>query len=74
MPLSLADLLYEVTFEGEDKTKKVIVYGGTFSKLYDWELADKLVLKGHKDVRVLKGGIRAWEKAGYPVQIWVEKK
>jgi len=74
VPLSLADLLYEVTFEGEDKTKKVIVYGGTFSKLYDWELADKLVLKGRKDVRVLKGGIRAWEKAGYPVQIWKEKK
>jgi CRP-like cAMP-binding protein len=74
VPLSLSDILYEVTFGGEARAKKVIVYGGTFSKRYDWELADKLVLKGRKDVRVLEGGEAAWEKAGYPVQIWVEKK
>jgi rhodanese-related sulfurtransferase len=74
VPLSLSDILYEVTLGGEEKTKKVIVYGGTFSKLYDWELADKLILRGRKGVRVLEGGIAAWEKAGYPVQNWEEKK
>jgi 3-mercaptopyruvate sulfurtransferase SseA len=46
----------------------VIVYGGTFSKLYDWELADKLLLRGHKDVKVLEGGMATWEKKGYPVE------
>ena len=73
VPLSLSDILYEVTFGGEEKRKKVIVYGGTFSKFYDWELADKLLHKGHKDVKVLEGGAAAWEKAGYPVETWEEK-
>jgi rhodanese-related sulfurtransferase len=74
VPLALSDILYEVTFGGKEKAKKVIVYGGTFSKLYDWELAEKLLLKGHKDVAVLEGGAAAWEKAGFPVQEWEEKK
>ena len=34
----------------------------------------KLLLKGHKDVKVLEGGTAAWEKAGYPVETWEEKK
>jgi CRP-like cAMP-binding protein len=74
VPLALSDILYEVTFGGEEKAKKVIVYGGTFSKLYDWELADRLLLKGRKGVKVLEGGTAAWEKAGYPVDKWEEKK
>jgi CRP-like cAMP-binding protein len=74
VPLALSDILYEVTFEGDEKGKKVIVYGGTFSKLYDWELAGKLVSRGLKGVSVLEGGIQAWERAGYPVQVWEEKK
>jgi rhodanese-related sulfurtransferase len=74
VPLSLSDILFDVTFEGDAKTKKVIVYGGTFSKHYDWELADKFLHKGLKDVRVLEGGVTAWEKAGFPVDIWEEKK
>jgi CRP-like cAMP-binding protein/rhodanese-related sulfurtransferase len=74
VPLALSDILYEVTFGGEEKAKKVIVYGGTFSKLYDWELAGKFLLKGHKDVKVLEGGATAWEKAGFPVDRWEEKK
>jgi CRP-like cAMP-binding protein len=74
VPLALFDILYEVTFGGEEKAKKVIVYGGTFSKLYDWELAGQLLLKGHTAVEVLEGGTAAWEKAGYPVERWEEKK
>jgi rhodanese-related sulfurtransferase len=68
MPLSLFDIVYMMAFGGDEKGKKVIVYGGTFSKLYDWELADKLLLRGHKDVTVLEGGMAAWEKKGYPVE------
>lgn len=74
VPLSFFDILYEVTLGEEEKAKKVIVYGGTISKLYDWELASMLLLKGHTDVRVLEGGTAAWEKAGYPVEKWEEKK
>ncbi|MGO9136459.1 MAG: cyclic nucleotide-binding domain-containing protein [Syntrophales bacterium] len=68
MPLSLFDIVYMMAFGGDEKGKKVIVYGGTFSKLYDWELADKLLLRGHTDVKVLEGGMAAWEKNGYPVE------
>jgi rhodanese-related sulfurtransferase len=66
IPLSLFDIVYTMAFGGNEKGKKVIVYGGTFSKLYDWELADKLLLRGHKDVKVLEGGMTTWEKMGYP--------
>jgi CRP-like cAMP-binding protein/rhodanese-related sulfurtransferase len=68
MPLALFDVVYVTTFGEEEKGKKVIVYGGTYSKLYDWELAEKLLLRDHKDVKVLKGGLVAWEKKGYPLE------
>ena len=74
VPLSFFDILYEVTFGEEEKAKNVIVYGGTISKLYDWDLASMLLLKDHTDVKVLEGGTAAWEKAGYPVERWEEKK
>ena len=73
-PLSFFDILYEVTFGEEEEAKKVIVCGGTISKLYDWDLASMLLLKGHTNVRVMEGGTAAWEKAGYPVETWEEKK
>ena len=68
VPLALFDIVYSMAFGGEEKGKNVIVYGGTVSKLYDWDLAEKLLQRGHKDVKVLKGGVAAWEKAGYPVE------
>ena len=67
MPLPLFDIIYMMTFKGAEKGEKVIVYGGTISKLYDLELANKLILRGHKEVRVLQGGMAAWEEKGYPV-------
>ena len=57
-----------MTLRAEEKGKKVIVYGGTISRLYDLELANKLLLRGHKEVRVLQGGMAAWEEKGYPVE------
>jgi rhodanese-related sulfurtransferase len=68
MPLSLFDIVYMMTLAGEEKEKKIVVYGGTISKPYDLELASKLVLRGHKNVGILEGGISAWEQKGYPVE------
>jgi len=69
MPLTLFDLVYMMTFsEGADKDKTLIVYGGTISRPYDYEMADKLMNRGHKEVRVLEGGLSAWDKKGYPVE------
>jgi rhodanese-related sulfurtransferase len=69
MPLALFDIVYMMTFSGEEeKEKKIIVYGGTISKPYDYELAGILINRGHKDVRILEGGLPAWEKKGYPLE------
>ena len=57
-----------MTFAEEDKEKKIVVYGETISKPYDLEVADKLLLRGYRNVRVLEGGLTAWEAMGYPVE------
>ena len=68
MPLALFDIVYSTVFTGEEEGKNIIVYGGTFSKLYDWELASRLLSRGQMNVKVLAGGMAQWEKEGYPVE------
>jgi len=68
MPLPLFDIVYMMTFGEEEKNKPIIVYGRTISKLYDLEVANKLILRGYKNTRVMEGGLRDWKKKGYPVE------
>lgn len=68
IPLGVFDIVYLMTFAEEDKEKKIVVYGGTFSRPYDIEVAGKLLLRGYKNVRILEGGLTAWEGSGYPVE------
>jgi rhodanese-related sulfurtransferase len=68
IPLPLFDIMYMMTFGDEEKNKKIIVYGRTISKLYDVEVANKLVLRGYKSARVLDGGLGDWKKKGHPVE------
>jgi 3-mercaptopyruvate sulfurtransferase SseA len=44
----------------------VLIYGRTVSKRYDDEVAQRL-LQRHDQVRVLDGGLEAWEKNGLTV-------
>ncbi len=67
MPPALFDILYLMSFSEGDRTKKIVIYGNTISRPYDLEVADKLLLRGHTDVNVLDGGLKAWEANGYPV-------
>jgi rhodanese-related sulfurtransferase len=67
MPLALFDIVYLMTFPKEDKEREIIVYGGTISKPYDLELANKLLLRGYRKVKILEGGVAAWEEKGYPI-------
>ena len=67
IPLALFDIVYMMSLAKVEKEKKIIIYGGTISKLYDRELADKLVLRGYERVRILDGGLTAWEGKGYPL-------
>jgi rhodanese-related sulfurtransferase len=68
LPLAIFDIMYMMALSQEDKEKEIIVYGRTISKRYDEQLAAKLALRGHKNVRVLEGGLSAWKKKGYPVE------
>lgn len=68
VPLGLFDFMYLMTLGNQEKTKGIIVYGRTISSRYDAEIASKLVLRGHKNISLLKGGLGAWKKKGYPVE------
>ena len=68
MTMALFDFVYLMSFSEEDKDKKIVVYGNTVSRPYDLEIADKLLLRGYRNVKVLDGGLQAWEAKGYPVE------
>src|SRR5208337_4453545 len=73
MTIALFDFVYLMSFSEGDKNKKIVVYGNTISRPYDLEIADKLMLMGYTDVKVLEGGLSAWEAMGYPVEQKVSK-
>jgi CRP-like cAMP-binding protein/rhodanese-related sulfurtransferase len=68
LPMALFDFIYMMALSQENKAKRIIVYGRTISKRYDQQVAMKLVLRGHKSVQILEGGLSIWEKRGYPVE------
>lgn len=68
IPLPLFDIAYLMHLGEESKERKMIVYGSTISRPYDEAVAGKLLLRGHKNVRILQGGLGAWTKRGYPVE------
>jgi rhodanese-related sulfurtransferase len=73
MPMALFDIVYLMKFSDEDKAREVVVYGNTISRPYDLEIAGKLALRGYSDVKVMNGGLKAWEAGGYPVEEQVSK-
>jgi rhodanese-related sulfurtransferase len=68
IPLDLFDIVYLMELSEVDKSKEIIVYGRTLSSLYDEQVAGKLMLRGHKNVALLAGGLSAWVKSRYPVE------
>ncbi len=68
MPMPIFDFVYLMSFSEEDRGKKIVVYGNTVSRPYDLEIADKLLMRGYRNVMVLDGGLQAWEANGYPVE------
>ena len=68
LPLSMFDIMYMMTFGEEEKDKNIIVYGRSISRLYDLEVANKLVLRGYKNTRVLEGRLKDWKMEGHPVE------
>jgi CRP-like cAMP-binding protein/rhodanese-related sulfurtransferase len=68
IPLPLFDISYLMHLGEESKERRMIVYGKTISRPYDEAVAGKLLLRGHKNVHILQGGLGAWAKRGYPVE------
>lgn len=69
LPPAQFDLMYMASFSrNENKDRDIIVYGSTVSGPYDLQTANKLILRGYRNVRVLAGGLEAWEANGYPVE------
>ena len=67
-PLALFDIIYMMELSEADREKEIILYGKTISRLYDEQVARKLILRGHKNTRVLSDGLSGWVKSGYPVE------
>jgi len=73
MPMTLFDIVYLMNFSEEDKDRGVLVYGNSISRPYDLEIASKLMLRGYGDVKIIDGGLPAWEADGYPVEAMAAK-
>jgi CRP-like cAMP-binding protein/rhodanese-related sulfurtransferase len=68
IPLSIFDIMYMMSLSDIDKSEQIIVYGRTVSKKYDMEVANKLSLRGHKNIFILNDGITSWEKEGGSIE------
>ena len=68
LPLAIFAFVYDMSIGQTDKSKEIIVYGRTISKRYDEEVAGNLVARGHRNVKILKGGLDTWKKKHYPVK------
>jgi rhodanese-related sulfurtransferase len=73
VPFATFEIVYLMELGEELKTREIIVYSRTISPLYrdniyDEQVVRKLLLRGHKDVRVLEGGLAAWKEGGLPVE------
>jgi len=67
IPAPLFDVIYPMKLGRTLKPEQtVLVYGRTISKRYDEDLTQRL-LQRHDQVRVLEGGVAAWEEKGFPV-------
>lgn len=69
LPSEVFDIAYLMELAHVDKSTEIIVYGRTISSRYDEEVANKLRLRGHKNVTILAGGLPGWKKKGYPVEL-----
>jgi polyisoprenoid-binding protein YceI len=66
--------VYEVTFAQQvegivpDKETEIILYGSSDASRDAATAAEKLLRLGYSKVFVLRGGVAAWRKAGYPLK------
>ena len=67
LPLPLFDFVYMMRFSQIDPQQSLVVYGRNISRHYDEEIAFKLKDRGHPNVSILSGGLKAWQARGLAV-------
>jgi rhodanese-related sulfurtransferase len=67
LPLPLFDFVYMMRFSQIDPQQPLVVYGRNISRHYDEEIAFKLKERGHPNVSILSGGLKAWQAGGLAV-------
>jgi rhodanese-related sulfurtransferase/GAF domain-containing protein len=68
IPAALFEIIFPMKLAQAVKPEQlIVVYGRTISKRYDDEVAHRL-LQRYDNVKVLKGGVAAWGRKGYPVK------
>jgi len=66
--------VFEVSFPDQvkemvpDKEREIVLFGANDKSMDAVTAAEKLVRLGYKKVYALKGGIAAWQEAGYPLE------
>jgi rhodanese-related sulfurtransferase len=68
LPLAVFDFIYLMKFSHLDPKKEIIVYGRHISRRYDLEVALLLKGRGHRQVKILSGGLSSWQKGGFPLE------
>ena len=68
IPSPLFDFVYMMKYNNLDPEREIVVYGRNVSRHYDEEVAIKLASRGHKKVKILSGGLSAWQESGYPLE------
>ena len=67
IPASLFEIIFPMKLGRMlNADQEIIVYGRTVSKRYDEDVVHRL-LQRHDKVKILEGGLQAWERKGYPV-------
>ena len=67
IPASLFEIIFPMKLGRIlNPEQEIIVYGRTVSKHYDEDVVHRL-LQRHDKVKILEGGLQAWERKGYPV-------
>ena len=68
LPKNLFNFVYSMKLSALDPATPLVVYGRTFSRRYDEDVARELELLGHETVLVMDGGMDAWAEQGYEVE------
>lgn len=68
LPKNLFNFVYSMKISSLAPDTPLVVYGRTFSRRYDEDVARELEQLGHEHVLVMDGGIDAWQSQGHEVE------